>query len=75
MASISQNKKSQAGVIYPARLNPELNDGTRGQSYESVPTSPFTISETQEIPFCNGIMNMKHGIFIADGSVRPGTAR
>ena len=51
MASIKQTKKSQAGVVYPARLNMELNDGTRGQSYESVPTSPFAISESQEISF------------------------
>ena len=74
---LTQKKVFDAGVLTPARVSAEINDGTQGQSYESVPKSPYAISETNVLVFTDTRIlgkDMVHTNIADAGAVRPGTA-
>lgn len=76
MASLKQKKVADAGVITPAQISQELNDGTVGQSYSTAPKSSYAISETNVLVFTDTKIvgkDMVHTNIADSGAVRPGT--
>jgi len=75
---LRQKRVHEAGITNPSRLSDEINDGARGDVYNSVPKGGAEIQECSNLVFTNRIIEgrpLSSKLVIADeGSVRPGTA-
>ena len=77
---IRQRRVHEAGVTNPSQLPDEINDGVRGDRYNSVPKGGAQIQESSNLVFSNKIvegrpLNSANRLVLGDqGAVRPGTA-
>jgi hypothetical protein len=77
---LRQKRVNEAGITNPSRIPDEINDGARGDSYNSVPKGGSEIQESSNLVFTNRIiegrpLNSANRLNLGDeGSVRPGTA-